>query len=113
MSTSKLFLMRIAKSKNDSQYFVLMPAAFTNDSLYKYKSSYIGKYIKRTIFPIHYNDSTLYATLYAIEPLKSALITQATKGDTLPAGYEYIDDNLYGLPNNFEPKESTKFYDFR
>ncbi|NHA04098.1 hypothetical protein G7092_09835 [Mucilaginibacter sp. HC2] len=96
VSVLKLELMRLVKSKTSSDYKLISSGkAIVDDSLEKYKSSYIGTYIDYKFFPYIYKNRQAIRCIYSIEPNWKVVNKNDTIPDKLPQNFEFVDNNFY------------------
>ncbi|MBD1383992.1 hypothetical protein IDJ75_01790 [Mucilaginibacter rigui] len=96
ISHSKIELYRLVKSNSSSDMKIIITnQAFMSDSMFKYKSSFMGTMIKKKFVPLSDKGVSYIKKFYAISPnLKVLHIFPEIKFD-LPTGYSYIDTNYY------------------
>ncbi|NHA04097.1 hypothetical protein G7092_09830 [Mucilaginibacter sp. HC2] len=99
LSSSKndpLLFFRLAKSTSSSDMKIVMAStAVIGDSLIKYKSSYIGTYIKVKYVPGVVHGENVIVPFHSIH-LDERVINKLPKGgDILPKVYAYVDSDLY------------------
>jgi len=110
VSVLKLELMRLVKSKTSSDYKLISSGkTIVDDSLEKYKSSYIGTYIDYKFFPYIYKNRKAIRCIYSIEPNWKIVNKNDTIPDKLPQNFEFVDDNFYLSWRTIAEKDLNKF----
>jgi len=105
----KLLLFRIGKSTSSSDMLPVATTAVMSDSLIKYKSSYIGTYIKVKYVPGVVNGKKVIVPFHSVKLNKWVMNKNSVKSDTLPKGYTYIDSDLYVVLPLIEKKEQNTY----
>ncbi|MBB6108966.1 hypothetical protein [Mucilaginibacter lappiensis] len=96
VSVSKLELMRLIKSATSSEFRLISSGkTIVDDSLEKYKSSYIGTYIDYKFLPYIYKNKKAIQCIYSIEPNWKVVNKNDTIPDKLPKNFEFADSSFY------------------
>ncbi len=110
VTSVNLPLKRLIKSTTSSD-FKLIPSGnvIVNDSLSKYKSSYIGNYIDYKIFPSTDKGKEGIWRVYSITPNWKVIKKNASIPPPLPPNYVFADNNFYLNWTRCADKELNKF----
>lgn len=110
VTSLKLPLMRLIKSTTSPDFkFISSGNAIVNDSLSKYKSSYIGTYIDFKIFPSNDKGKEGIWRIYSINPNWKVVNKTASTPAPLPPNYAFADNNFYLNWTKCTDKELNKF----
>lgn len=94
--SSKIDLYRLAKSATTADNMLIKSGnVLMSDSMRKYKSSYLGTYLKREFRFYDSQKGKQIQLLISIIPNNKILLALPGKGQALPVGYNYIDSNYY------------------
>lgn len=110
VSVSKLELLRLIKSTTSSEFRLISSGkTIVDDSLEKYKSSYIGTYIDYKFLPYIYKNKETIQYIYSIEPNWKVVNKNDTIPDKLPQNFEFVDNNFYLSWKIIVEKDLNKF----
>jgi hypothetical protein len=106
----ELPLLRLIKSNTSSDFkFISLGEAIVNDSLSKYRSSFIGTYVDYKMFPFIYNNKEGLLYAYSISPNWKVVNKKASTPTALPSNYVFADSNFYLRWDMCANKELNKF----
>lgn len=109
-SNSEITLFRIIKSTTSSDLkFFPSGKNIMIDSLTKYKSSFIGTYLKNKLLPVSVDTLSGIVRLYAITPKLKAINTNDTIPKALPKNYIFADKYHYVFWGSVINKELSSF----
>jgi len=110
VSVSKLELLRLIKSTTSSEFRLISSGkTIVDDSLEKYKSSYIGTYIDYKFLPYIYKNRKVIRCVYSIEPNWKVVNKNDTIPDKLPKNFEFVDNEFYLNWATVEDKDLNEF----
>jgi hypothetical protein len=110
VTSLELPLKRLIKSTISSDFKLISSGnAIVNDSLSKYRSSYIGTYIGYKMFPAVYKNKEVMQSVYSIELNWKVVKKNASTQEPLPPNYIFADNNFYLTWASCVNKELNKF----
>lgn len=110
VTSLELPLDRLIKSTTSSDFKLISSGnAIVNDSLSKYRSSYIGTYIGYKMFPAVYKNKEVMLSVYSIDLNWKVVKKNASTQEPLPPNYIFADNNYYLNWNKCVDKELNKF----
>jgi hypothetical protein len=110
VSTVKLPLMRLIKSTTSSEFRLISSGkTIVDDSLEKYKSSYIGTYIDYKFLPYMWKNKENMRCIYSINPNWKAINRNDSIPETLPKNFVFADSSFYLNWAIMVDKELNKF----
>jgi hypothetical protein len=95
-----------SNEKLDGEYVIGCDKIIYKDSLVKYKTTFIGKYINHRVLNLKNSDNTMgFANFYEIQPNTEAFLEGYFDQNRIPKGYTWVNNSLYVISLDVTYKE--------